>query len=414
MSHLISNEISIIGGGIIGLALAVELKQRGVSVTVFSRDAQQAATQAAAGMLAPQAERIPIGAMFDLCTRSRSLYPDWSSKLETLTGLTMEYWPCGILSPRTVDDTVNLIATEATAHWFDHDTIHRLQPGLGKTIIGGWWFPEDGQVNNRAVHQVLQTAARDLGVDLREGVRVEGIVQQAGRVAGLQTSQGLFMADRYIVATGAWTHQQFPLPVVPRKGQMCSVRVPVVGETRSLNRVLFGRDTYIVPRRDGSIVIGATSENVDFTPGNTPAGIQALLDRAIGLYPGLKDATIEELWWGFRPATPDENPLLGYGHCDNLIFATGHYRNGILLAPITAQLIADLITTDRADPLLTAFDPHRFDPVSSPSTTLPTSASISTPTSTPTSTPNSSRSPDPTLPFSPQPMTCLLYTSRRG
>ena len=407
MSHPISNEISIIGGGIIGLALAVELKQRGLSVTVLSRNSQQAATQAAAGMLAPQAERIPAGAMFDLCTRSRSLYPDWTSKLETLTGLDMEYWPCGILSPRTADDTVNLAAMETTAHWFDRETIHRLQPGLGATIVGGWWFPEDGQVNNRAVHQVLHTAAQDLGVDLREGVSVDGIVQQAGRVAGLQTSQGFVTADRYIVATGAWTHQQFPLPVVPRKGQMCSVRVPVVGETRSLNRVLFGRETYIVPRRDGSIVIGATSEDVDFTPGNTPAGIQVLLERAIGLYPGLKDAAIDELWWGFRPATPDENPLLGYGHCDNLIFATGHYRNGILLAPITAQLIADLITADRADPLLTAFNPHRFDspsftasssPVLPTSPTSPTSMTVSTPapavpSETP-STPNPHELPD--------------------
>ncbi len=363
MSHPINNEISIIGGGIIGLALAVELKQRGASVTVISRDSQQAATQAAAGMLAPQAERIPAGAMFELCTRSRSLYPDWTSKLEALTGLDTEYWPCGILSPRTVDDVAiaDRADPDATAHWFDREAIHRLQPGLGSSIVGGWWFPEDGQVNNRAVYRVLQTAARELAIDIREGVSVEGIVQQNGRISGLQTSQGFITADRYVMATGAWTHQHLPLPVVPRKGQMLAVRAPVVSGTRSLNRVLFGRDTYIVPRRDGSIVVGATSENVDFTPGNTPEGIHALLDRAIALYPGLREAAIDELWWGFRPATPDENPLLGYGHCDNLIFATGHYRNGILLAPITAQLIADLITSDRVDPLLAAFDPHRFD-----------------------------------------------------
>ena len=363
MSHPISNEISIIGGGIIGLALAVELKQRGVSVTVISRDSQQAATRAAAGMLAPQAERIPAGSMFELCTRSRSLYPDWTSKLEALTGLDTEYWPCGILSPRTADDVTvaDRADPEATAHWFDREAIHRLQPGLGSSIVGGWWFPEDGQVNNRAIYRVLQMAARELAIDIREGVSVEGIVQQRGRIAGLQTSQGFVTADRYVIATGAWTHQHLPLPVVPRKGQMLAVRAPVVSGTRSLNRVLFGRETYIVPRRDGSIVIGATSENVDFMPGNTPDGVHALLDRAIALYPGLREATIEELWWGFRPATPDENPLLGYGHCDNLIFATGHYRNGILLAPITAQLIADLITTDRADPLLADFEPHRFD-----------------------------------------------------
>ncbi|TAF56199.1 MAG: glycine oxidase ThiO [Oscillatoriales cyanobacterium] len=386
-----NNEISIIGGGIIGLALAVELKQRGVSVTVLSRDSQQAATQAAAGMLAPQAERIPAGAMFDLCVRSRSLYPDWTSKLEALTGLDTEYWPCGILSPRTADDVADRADPNATAQWFDRDAIHRLQPGLGASIVGGWWFPEDGQVNNRAVYRVLHAAARELDIDIRDGVSVEGMVQQNGRITSLQTNHGRVSADRYVMATGAWTHQHLPLPVVPRKGQMLAVRAPVVSGTRSLNRVLFGRDTYIVPRRDGSIVIGATSETVDFTPGNTPDGVHALLDRAIALYPGLREATIDELWWGFRPATPDENPLLGYGHCHNLIVATGHYRNGILLAPITAQLIADLITADRADPLLTAFDPHRFD---QPSPTPPP-ALIVQPTSVASVSPTAATSADP-------------------
>jgi len=386
-----SNEISIVGGGIIGLALAVELKQRGLTVTVFGRDPQQAAARAAAGMLAPQAERIPAGPMFDLCTQSRSLYPDWTSKLEALTGLDAGYWPCGILSPRTADDTDRASAPEATAHWLDRDAIHRIQPGLGAAIVGGWWFPEDGQVNNRAIYQVLRQAAIELGVDLREGVNVDGIVQQHGRVSGLQTSAGFVTADRYAIAAGAWTHQLLPVPVVPRKGQMLSVRAPVVDGTRSLNRVLFGRNTYIVPRRDGSIVIGATSEDVDFAPGNTPAGMRALLDRAIGLYPALQDMAIEECWWGFRPATPDENPLLGLGHCDNLIFATGHYRNGILLAPITARLIADLIETDRADPLLAAFEPHRFDRPSPSGNPAPMTVATPAAPATPNDTANADR-----------------------
>ncbi|MGD1900866.1 MAG: glycine oxidase ThiO [Geitlerinemataceae cyanobacterium] len=375
-----TNEISIVGGGIIGLALALELKQRGLSVTVFGRDSQQAAARAAAGMLAPQAERIPAGPMFDLCVQSRSLYPEWTAKLEALTGLDAGYWPCGILSPRAANDVDRSSPPEATAHWLDRDAIHRIQPGLGEAIVGGWWFPEDGQVDNRAIYAVLRQAAIELGVDLREGINVEGIVQQGGRVTGLQTSAGFATAERYVIAAGAWTHQLLPVPVVPQKGQMLSVRAPVVDGTRALNRVLFGRSTYIVPRRDGAIVIGATSEDVDFAPGNTPAGMQALLERAIALYPALKDMAIEECWWGFRPATPDENPLLGYSHCDNLIFATGHYRNGILLAPVTAKLLADLIETDRADPLLAAFDPHRFDRPSPPAQpmTASTAAAIAT------------------------------------
>jgi len=361
-----SNEICIIGGGIVGLSLAIELKRRGVDVVVLSQDFSRAAAHAAAGMLAPQAEGIAPGAMLDLCLRSRSLYPEWTGKLEALTGQTPQYWACGILAPRTRVETEAMSGGVAT--WLDREAIHQLQPGLGDAIVGGWWFPEDAQVNNRALAQVLLTAARSLQVDLRDGVCVEAIGRSQGRVSGLQTNQGWITADRYVLANGAWAGQLLPTAVQPRKGQMLALRAPVIDGTRSLNRVLFGDETYIVPRRDGQIVIGATSETVGFTPGNTPAGMRALLDRAIRLYPALQDYAIEEFWWGFRPHTPDELPLLGYGDCENLILATGHHRNGILLAPITAQFIADLITHDRADPLLAAFDPQRFERSAHPAT----------------------------------------------
>ena len=114
--------------------------------------------------------------------------------------------------------------------------------------------------------------------------------------------------------------------------------------------VLYGQEIYIVPRKNRSVIIGATSEDVGFTPHNTPAAIQSLLQKAIRLYPQLQDYPIEEFWWGFRPATPDELPILGTSTCKNLTFAVGHYRNGILLAPVTAALIADLISEQKSDP----------------------------------------------------------------
>jgi thiazole synthase len=371
-----SSDVLIIGGGVIGLAIAIELKLRGASVTVLSRDFHAAASLAAAGMLAPQAEAIPPSPMLELCLRSRSLYPEWTRKLEELSGEPTGYWSCGILAPVyenqgsgirdqgsgefAIAPSSHISSLDCPAEWLDRDAINLYQPGLSSDIVGGWWYPEDGQVDNRALVRALWTAAESLGVDLRDGVTVEGIQQQQRQVIGVQTSVGVSRAEHYVLATGAWSNELLPIPVSPRKGQMLSVRVPDVNYSVPLQRVLFGSDIYIVPRRERRIVIGATSEEVGFTPHNTPAGIQALLQRAIRLYPQLQHYPIHEFWWGFRPATPDELPILGSSPCKNLTLATGHYRNGILLAPITAALIADLIWEQKSDTLLDHFHYSRF------------------------------------------------------
>jgi thiazole synthase len=234
-------------------------------------------------------------------------------------------------------------------------------------VIGGWWYPEDAQVDNRALTQSLRLAAQELGVDLREGVEVEGIEQRNRVVCGVRTSTGEFQANHYVLATGAWSNDLLPLPVRPKKGQMLSVQATESNrKSLPLQRVLYGSDIYLVPRRDGRILIGATVEDVGFSPHNTPAGIHTLLGQAIRLYPELQDWPIQECWWGFRPATPDELPILGPSPCKNLTLATGHYRNGILLAPVTAVLLADLIAEQKSDPLLAHFRYDRFYNKSSP------------------------------------------------
>ena len=362
-----ANDVLIIGGGIIGLACGIELRLRGATVTVLCRDFTAAASHAAAGMLAPDAENITNEAMLSLCRRSRNLYLDWTQKLEELTGLNPGYWPCGILSPVYQQPQKQV---HRNANWLDKDTINQYQPGLGADVIGGWWYPEDGQVDNRAVIKVLRAAAKSLGIVFKDGITVEAISQQQGKVIGVQTNNGLFRADHYLLTAGAWVNQLLPLPVYPRKGQMLSLRVPDSLTELPLTRVLFGDNIYIVPRRNRSIVIGATSEDVGFTGDNTPGGIQSLLQSAIRLYPQLENYPLQQLWWGFRPATSDELPILGHSHCDNLTFATGHYRNGILLAPITATLIADLICEQKADPLLVNFHYSRFSAVSSTTTPM--------------------------------------------
>ncbi|MCC5643975.1 glycine oxidase ThiO [Nostoc sp. CHAB 5824] len=373
-----TSEIVIIGGGVIGLAIAIELKLRGTSVTVLCRDFQAAATHAAAGMLAPDAESIPNGAMRSLCWRSRALYPDWTRKLEELTGLNTGYRSCGILAPvfeeaegQGVGGNRGVRAGNSPSspvYWLNKEAIHQYQPGLGAEVVGGWWYPEDAQVDNKALANVLWTAAESVGVELKDGITVEAFLQQQGQVVGVQTTAGIIRAAHYVLASGAWSSELLLLPVLPRKGQMLSVRIPEFAPELPLKRVLFGQDIYIVPRRD-RLVIGATSEDVGFIPNNTPDGIQKLLQAAIRLYPQLKHYPIQEFWWGFRPATPDELPILGTSHCQNLTLATGHYRNGILLAPVTAALIADLILEQKSDPLLSNFHYSRFQ--SKPSNSTP-------------------------------------------
>jgi glycine oxidase ThiO len=342
-------EVIVIGGGIIGLSIALELRWRGFQVIVLTQDYQTAAANAAAGMLAPQAEEIAPGALLNLCTYSRSLYADWTAKLTMTTGLETGYWECGILAPRYVRPV------DSQLTWYTREELvsHLPTDNLAAEVVGGYWFETDGQVDNRALYKSLQVAAASAGVRVETGVTItaQDLQDLSQGVAGL-------MADRYILATGAWSQELLPVPVVPRKGQLIALQVPP-GEDLPLNTVLFGTEIYIVPRRDGRIVIGATSEDVGFAAGNTSEGIAGLFDRAIRLCPALAKYPVVEQWWGFRPATPDELPILGYGADPRLILATGHYRNGILLAPATAQIIADLLC-DKLHPLLSDCDYRRF------------------------------------------------------
>lgn len=373
-SHASQSDVVVMGGGIVGLAIALELGRRGATVTVLSRDFEQAAAHAAAGMLAPHAEDLLPGAMFDLCLRSLALYPEWIQKIEATSGLLTGYWPCGILAPVDAEQAAGARDKQgrwdAAVHsspqssrsrlWLDSVAIHHAQPGLSPEVTGGWWYPEDGQVDNRALARSLRLAAESLGVQIVEGIEVQSIQQRQGQVVSVMTNRGEWRSPHYVLATGAWSQALLPVPVAPRKGQMLSVALPPGCTELPLQRVLYGPGVYIVPRRDGRIVIGATSESVGFLPGNTPAGLQALLDAALRLFPPLQDLPIQECWWGFRPATPDELPILGESLCDNLTLAIGHYRNGILLAPITAHLVADWISQGRADEILTHFSWRRF------------------------------------------------------
>lgn len=348
------SDILILGGGIIGLGIAVELQQQGHRVTVLNRQFTEAASHAAAGMLAPQAERL-TGPMLELGRRSRDLYAQWSQKIEQLSGMDVGYLPCGIFAPSETIPSDTSPQHEGT--WLNRAQLDLYQPGLGEAIVGAWWYPEEGQVNNRNLTQALLQAAQGLGVTLKEGITVLGLQQSQGKVVSVQTNQGQFTADHYVLAAGSWSSQITPVPVSPIKGQMMALQLP---NPETLKRVLFGDGIYLVPRQDGTLIVGATVEDVQWQPNNTPQGMKYLLDKALHLFPAAKDWDIKEFWWGFRPGTPDEQPILGASPCDNLTYATGHHRNGILLTPITAKLIGDRLTTGNEDLLLKHFSYQRF------------------------------------------------------
>jgi glycine oxidase len=336
-------DILIIGGGIIGLSTAIALSQKGANVTVVERDfCGRGATWAAAGMLAPEAERLE-GDLLEFGIRSREMYPQWIANLMRLSGQDCGYWCCGIIAPVLEESDRQVISEHPK--YINREESRKRQSGLGENILGSLWLPEDGQVNNRKLTQALLTTARSLSIKILEGTTVYQIVRDPKRVMHLDTSAGKLQGDRYVLATGAWTRSLLPLPIKPIKGQMLSV----FDGDRKLQRVIYAPSCYIVPRQDGTIVIGATVEDNGFSQGNTASGIAQLLNRAIAVYPAIADMQITETWWGFRPHAPNEVPLLGASDYENLILATGHYRNGILFAPITAKLITDFMVDGIAD-----------------------------------------------------------------
>ncbi len=339
-------DVLVVGGGIIGIATALELVKFGYSVTVLERDkCGQGASWAAAGMLAPQAEQLQ-GELLALGIKSRSMYPQWIKEIQEITGLNCGYWCCGILVPCFTPPS-----NGGSSDYHDRSQLLQRIPELGEKVVGGMWYPDDGQVDNRQLMTNLVLAARSRGVKIMEGVNATGFDIKNDRLVGINTSQGELVGGHYLLATGAWSRELLPVPVQPRKGQMLSFYDP----DRRLKQVVYAPGAYIVPRQNGTIVLGATVEDVGFLPGMTAGGVASLLSNAIGVVPYLADLPIQSTWWGFRPHAPAEFPCLGQTKYVNLTIGTGHYRNGILWAPITAHLLTQWILGNHQDPIVSQF-----------------------------------------------------------
>ena len=355
-------ETVIIGGGVIGLSIARELKRRGVErVCVLERGALgREASWAAAGILAPQVEADEDGEFFRLCYESNRMYPAFAAELKDETGLDIELDRRGIVYVGFDDEDErefeNRLAWQSAAglnvERLDRSQLKTLEPGVSDKARCGLLFPDDGQVENRKLVDALAASARSLGVRVVEGVEVTGVSVEGDRVVGVETADDRIPADRVVIATGAWSSHielgdaALPVSVKPIKGQMICYQPDEI----KVSYVVYSRRGYLVPRADGRLLAGATAEDVGFDSSTTADGLRSLQESAAEIAPGLAGYEVKDHWAGLRPYADGGLPYIGaVGGAEGLFAAVGHFRNGILLTPITARMIADAVLgTDTA------------------------------------------------------------------
>jgi glycine oxidase len=363
-------KVVVVGGGIIGCATAYELAKAGCAVTLFERSTPGVESSgAAAGVLAPMGQG--SGSPFErLALASWRLYPDVVDELRAGTGLDVEYVTRGTIYPLATTEEVNEAAAKARRPeaselgieaWDAADVLER-EPALVPNVRAAMFVKGDHWVNNQRLVVAYAQAAAGAGVKVRSGSVVSRIVVEDGYARGVIADGGPIDADAVLLAAGAWTGQLVEtfgrrLPIEPRRGQMIALaHVPPV-----LRHGVHADDIYLVPRPSGELLIGATVERVGFEREVTAQGLATMLTTAIALVPALGSLSVRRTWYGFRPWAPDGLPVLGpWPEVERLFVATAHFRNGILLAPITARLMCEWMTTGRPSLDVSTFLPDRF------------------------------------------------------
>jgi glycine oxidase len=363
------HDVIIVGGGAIGLSIARALAVTGRNILVLDRgNLRDAASWAAAGMLAPQSESDSPNPFFDLCVASSRMYPDWIQRLHEESGVDPEYADSGLLFVASTEEA--LCRLQRSAEWqrsaglkaelVSTRDVFSLEPRLTLPTVGAMLFPGECHVTPRRLLEALTGACAVHRVEIRSGVRVLEIVQADGKITGVRTATEVFEASTVVIASGVRSSELAglspALPLSPRKGQILSLTSNPPGFTHMIR----WEHAYVVPRRGGELIVGATNEDVGFDRSVTPAGVGGLLQKVQQLSSHVGALPIHEMWTGLRPATPDGLPIIGSASLEGLIYATGHYRNGILLAPITAAAVAALVEGQSSPVPLTAFAPSRF------------------------------------------------------
>ncbi|HEX2215754.1 MAG TPA: glycine oxidase ThiO [Xanthobacteraceae bacterium] len=369
--------VAVIGAGVIGLGIAWRLAQRGTRVTVFDKDmAGAGASHAAAGMLAACAEAEPgEEALVALGRESQARWPAFAEELKDTTGIEVELRREGtLLIALTADDQARLTHDLAfqkslglPLEWISAAEARRREPHLGARLAGAVLSPEDHQVDNRKLVSALRAAAEANGVTIREHAPVARVLTSDSRAAGVALADGShFATDVVVLAAGAWSRQieglapELRPPVRPLKGQMVALQMDAAAPL--VTHVVWAPNVYMVPRNDGRLLLGATLEEKGFDAALTAGGVLFLLEAAWRAIPAIEELPIVEMWVGHRPGSRDDAPIIGPSPIDGLIYATGHHRNGILLAPVTADAIARLVIDGVVDKSIQPFGVGRFAP----------------------------------------------------
>lgn len=373
-----TSDVLVVGGGIIGLGVAWRTAQRGLGVTLVDPAPGGGAAQVAAGMLAPVTE-LQYGEepLLRLGMASNERYAAFAAELTALTGLDTGYRQTGTLAVALdSDDREELRELHGfhqrlglASHWLTGRECRKLEPMLAPGVRGGLHVTDDHQVDGRRLSAALVEACTRAGVRLHRASAAELLVT-GGRASGVRLDDGeQLSADRIVLAAGPHSHLLPGLPedvlpaIRPVKGQILRLRIPDAYApflSRNVRAVVRGQHVYLVPRADGELVIGATSEEQGYDTTVTAGGVYELLRDAHELVPGLTELPLVETAAGLRPGSPDNAPLLGPTALPGLVAATGHYRNGVLLTPVTADLLAEYLATGTTPGLAAPFSPSRF------------------------------------------------------
>jgi len=371
-----TTDVVVAGGGIIGCAIAYNLRKLGIDVIVLDKgEIGVEASSAAAGLLAPLGSLSGPGPFADLLLASFALFPSLIPELEEVSGIRTEYEQTGALrivrNPRHIANLRKRMEEwqplGLEMHWLSGDEARQREPLLSPDVCAAIHAPEESQISASQLTRAFAQAAIQRGAKLYSHSEITGVQHHNARVTSVQTAQGeTITCSHLVIATGAWSARfgewlNIPVPVSPQRGQILSLRQPSP-PLSPLHHIVFGEAAYLAPKSGNTIVVGATKDEVGFDKHMTAGGLSWLLSTAIRLTPALEGCVINRLWTGLRPKTSDQHPILGAApNWENVTLAVGHGSVGIMLSAITGQAIAELVTTGRTPEIVREFGVGRFD-----------------------------------------------------
>jgi glycine oxidase len=378
-------DVIVVGGGLIGGSIAFDLAAQKIRVALIDRQQPgREASWSAAGMLSPGPDSPEALPLVPLAKESLRMYPDFVRAIEEASGLSVAFAQVGAFEIFSgsggVAERDKLLSRYAklglVAESVSTESARAVEPAIHFDSRAIVWLPDEASVDPRLLVDATIAAAKNCGVEILSGHAVNSILTEGLRCTGVVAGSQKISADQVVIAAGCFcggigegagesaVDVLRYAPTLPVRGQMMALRSPRL----KLQRVLRSERGYIVPRPDGRIIAGSTLENVGFTKENTPEGLRKIFAAVVELAPALEDAEIVETWSGLRPDTPDHLPIIGPTDIPGLLIATGHYRNGILLAPVTAKLIREWVVEGRASFNAERFSPLRFSTVNTRAT----------------------------------------------